>query len=571
MRHAEHKHTRTKKPKGPSIAEQYITDVIDSNIMVSNSVRLACIRQQHDLETGSSRGIRFDRDKAQRVIDFIEKFCRHSQGEWAGQPMKLEPWQQAMLWILYGWVNVETGYRRFRYAYTEMAKGNGKSFLSSCIGLYEMVASGEPGSEVYSVATKKDQARIVFNEAERIVKQSPSLKKRIKNFRDNLHVPGTASKFQPLSSDEDSLDGPRPQCIIVDELHAWGPSGRKLWDVLSNALGKRRSPLFFVITTAGSDRHSVCYQQHEYSEKVLSSVIEDDTWFAWIAGLDPEDRYDDPNVWIKANPNLGVSVRVAELSSQITKAMNDPASLNGVLRLRLGVWTQSQTAWMPHDAWAACSFPVDAEKLKHRPCFGGLDLSTTTDISALVLLFPPVDGDPKWSVLPYFFLPEENIEKRVKTDRVPYDAWQRMGLFNLTPGNVIDYSHIRAKILSLKDQYDIREIAFDPWNATQIVTQLMEDGLMMVKVRQGYETLSAPTKRLMELVLSKDLAHGGNPILKWMAANVMVKLDPAGNQKPDKASSREKIDGIVALVMALARANVVPVEPKRVSFVPFVL
>ena len=236
-------------PLQPNKAEQYIEDVSAGRIVTSKLVRLSIERHKRDLLDGPARGLQFHVGKAHRIVQFVETFCHHSQGEWAGNRFILEPWQAALLYILYGWVFADTGYRRFRYAYVELAKGNGKSALASCLALYELVGSGEPGAEVYSVATKKDQARIVFSEAERMVKQSPSLKSRVKNYRDSLFIPGTASKFQPLSSDEDSLDGPRPQCIIVDKLHAWGGSGRKLWDVLANALGKRRSPLFFAITT----------------------------------------------------------------------------------------------------------------------------------------------------------------------------------------------------------------------------------------------------------------------------------------------------------------------------------
>ncbi len=536
-------------------AEKYITGVIDGTIPASKLVRLAFERHRRDLAEGSTRGLTFSKKQAKRAIDFIETFCHHSQGEWAGTKFVLQPWQAALLWILYGWSFTDTGYRRYRYAYVELAKGNGKSCLASGIALYELIGSGEPGSEVYSVATRKDQARIVFSEAERMVKQSPSLKSRVKNYRDSLFIAGTASKFQPLSSDEDSLDGPRPQCIIVDELHAWGPSGRKLWDVLANALGKRRSPLFFAITTAGSDRNSICWQQHEYSEKVLSGIFEDDTWFAWISGLDEGADWEDEANWIQANPCLGVTVQLAELRSVVTKAKGDPASLNGVLRLRLGVWTQSHTAWMPMDKWDACAGEVDREALKGRPCFAGLDLSTSIDTSAFVMIFPPHGEDDQWRVLPEFFLPADNVEARVKRDRVPYDVWNRQGLFNLTEGNVIDYDVIRTRIKALGNDYDIKEIAFDRWGAQQIVTQLTGDGLTMVQFGQGFASMGAPTKRLMELVLAGELAHGGNPVLRWMAGNVMVEIDPAGNIKPSKSKSREKIDGITALCMGIARAS----------------
>lgn len=550
-------------------AEQYFSDVLSGRLLTSKMVRLAVERHYNDLEHGHERGLRFNRKRAGRMIQFIEAFCRHSQGEWAGNPFILSPWQAAKFWILNGWEK-DNGYRRFRYAYSEEAKGNGKSCEASGVGLYELIGSGEPGSEVYSVATKKDQARIVFAEAERMVAQSPDLKKRIKNYRDSLFIPGTASKFQPLSSDEDSLDGPRPQCIIVDELHAWGASGRKLWDVLANALGKRRSPLFYVITTAGSDRNSICWQQHEYVEKVLQGLIEDDNWFGWIAGLDEGDDWEDERNWLKSNPNLGVSVQIDELRAVIGKAKNDPASLNGVLRLRLGVWTQSHTQWMPVDEWRECAGKVNALELRRRPCFAGLDLSSVTDTTAFVLLFPPIgDEQVPWRVLPFFFLPKENIQKRVKQDRVPYDTWERMGLFELTPGRTVDYGYLRTKINQLGRLFDIREIVYDRWNADALVTNLEEDGFEMVKLGQGYESMNAPMRYLMTLVRNRELAHGANPVLAWQASNVMAAVDPAGFIKPDKAASRERIDGMAALIDALARAMLVPVQNE--TFKPFVL
>ena len=555
--------------KKVSPAEQYILDVLANRIVTSKLVRLCIERHQKDLQDGHFRNLNFNYAKAQHVITFIQDFCHHSQGEWAGQPVKLAPWQQALLWIMYGWCWADTGYRRFKFAYVELAKGNGKSFLASALALYELIASGEPGAEVYSVATKKDQARIVFSEAERMVSQSPHLKSRIKSYRDNLHIAGTASKFQPLSSDEDSLDGPRPQCIVADEIHAWGSSARKLFDVLSNALGKRRSPLFLMITTSGSGEETLCRQQNRYSEKVLSGIHADESWFAWICGLDEGDDFENSAHWVKANPNLGVSINPKELAEAINKAKGDPASLNGVLRLRLGIWTQSSAAWIPMDQWALCNEPVSLESLKGQPCFGGLDLSTTTDISAFVLLFPPYGDRLKWVVLPHLFLPQDNIEKRSKRDRVPYEAWSRQGLFNLTSGNVIDYDAIRSKILGLSDLYDIREISFDPWNCTETATWLQDQGFICSSLRQGFASLAGPTKRLLELILNHDLTHLDHPVLRWMASNVVVDMDATGSVKPDKAKSAEKIDGIVALICALSRAMVVPIKPKANAFKPF--
>lgn len=546
-------------------AEKYIDGVVSGQIVSGELVRLACQRHKRDLQEGHLRGLRFDRARAQRVIDFFA-FLRHSKGEWAGQQFVLAPWQQAMTWILFGWLHVDTGFRRFRTAIVELARKQGKSTWAAGIALYMTVADGEQGCETYSVATKKEQARLVHGEAVRMVAKSPSLSKVLKRCRDNLHCLATNSKFEPLASEEDSLDGLNPHCIVADEVHAW--SNRLLWDVLATAVGARRQPLMLAITTAGYDRHSVFYQQHDYSIKVLRGIVEDDTWFAWITCLDEADDWEDEANWPKSNPNLGTTIRLDELRAAAAKAKASPAELNSFLRLRLNLWTNQHTAWMPPDKWVACSTPVDPVPLQRRPCFGGLDLSTTTDISALVLLFPPYGEDKRWSVLPSFFLPEEAIEQRSKRDRVPYDLWQRQGFFNLTPGNVIDYDYIRAKVQELASQYDIREIAFDRYNSSQIVTQLMGDGFTMVPFGQGYVDMNSPVKRLMELVLTGALAHGGNPVLRWMASNCMAATDPAGNIKLDKSKSREKIDGIVALAMALGRAILTPITD---DFDPFVL
>lgn len=274
----------TKKIRTP---KDYIEGVKDGSIVVSKLVRLAIERHERDLSTAETRGLKFSEKKAQRVIDFIQKFCKHSKGEWAGKRFKLDAWQQCLIWILFGWVHADTGYRRFKFAYNSLARGTGKTTLAAGIGLYLLVADGEAGAEIFSAATKKDQARLVHGESQRMVSKSPGLRAKVTRFRDSLSVTDTASKFVPLSSDENSLDGLNPHGIIADELHAWRQ--RHLWDVLVTAMGKRRQPLMFVITTAGYDRHSVCYEQHAYSEKVLSGVIEDDSWFCWVAGLDEGD------------------------------------------------------------------------------------------------------------------------------------------------------------------------------------------------------------------------------------------------------------------------------------------
>ena len=347
--------------------------------------------------------------------------------------------------------------------------------------------------------------------------------------------------------------GLRPSFVCIDELHVHRTSG--VWDVFSSAMGKRRQPLMFAITNSGYDRNTVCYKQREYSEKVLNGIVPDDSWFAWICGIDDEGKGDfdwenDAN-WIKANPCLGGAVQLDDLRQQAIKAKEDPSALNAFLRFRLCVWTTNFSHWMPIDKWDRCNFRIDRALLKGRRCYAGLDLSTTIDISAFVLLFEPTEDDPRWHVLPYFFLPKDNIAQRSRRDRVPYDVWEKQGLFQLTEGNIIDYRFIRAKINELREEFDIAQIGFDRWNSTEIVTQLgEEDGFEMVKVGQGYGSMYAP-----------------NPVLRWMASNVIVQTDPAGNIKPDKGRSREKIDGIVALCMAksVAMANC------GATFEPFVM
>jgi phage terminase large subunit-like protein len=544
-----------------SVAEKYIADVLRDKIVVSKFVRLQIERHVKDLKDGAARGLVFDRKAAEAVIDFFPLFLKHTQGEYDDQPFTLLPFQQAQLWILYGWKWKATGYRRFKFAYNEIAAGNGKSAFASGLCLYELYAFGEPGAEVFSASTDKKTAKLVFDTASLMVRKSDYLRSRILVGVGNMSLPGTASKFEPLASEDQNLNGLRPSFSVLDELHTHRSSG--VWDQIVTRMGKRRNPLLFAITNSGFDRHSVCWQQREYSVKVLLGVIKDDTWFAWICGLDDGDDWEDERNWPKANPALGSIVQLETLREQAAKAKNDPSAFNAFLRFQMSVWTTGHSAWMPMDKWDLCGEDFALDLLLGRVCFGGLDLSTTTDISAFVLLFPPTVDDLKWRVLPFFFLPKEAIEKRSKKDRVPYDIWALQGLFILTSGDVIDYDFIRSKVNQVAGEYEIKEIAYDPYNAQQLVTQLTGDGFTMVPLRQSFLSLNAPTKRLIEMVLTGVLAHGGNPVLRWMASNVIVAIDAAGCIKPDKAVSSEKIDGIAALVDALARSIVVPSDSKK--------
>ena len=534
------------------VVRRYVEDVLSGEVAACKWVKLAARRHLRDLETGAERGLWLDEDAAQIAIDFFS-LLKHSKGEWAGQVIRLEPWQQFVAWELFGWKR-EDGTRRYRTSYLEVARKNGKSTMGAGIGNYLLVADGEPGAEVYSAATKRDQARITHSEATRMVKASPALRRRIRCFKDNLHIPDTASKYEPLSSDYNSLDGLNIHGAIVDEIHAH--KTRDLWDVLETSTGSRRQPLMFAITTAGFDRQSLCFQLHEYTEKVLESLVEDDSFFGMIFSLDQDDDWQDEGCWSKANPNLGVSKYLDDMRRKAKRAREMPSALNAFLRKELNVWTQSETKWMPMEHWRACGKHVDAAGLRGRTCYGGLDLSSNIDISAFVLVFPPQIEGEDYQVLCRFWIPEESMIERSRRDRVPYDAWVRQGYIEATPGNVIDYDFILAQIDEDAQAYDIQEIAFDRWGATRIQSQLMERGgdEWLVQFGQGFRSMSPPMKDLEKLVLGHQLAHGNNPVLGWMADNLVARQDPAGNIKPDKEKSREKIDGMVALIMALDRA-----------------
>jgi len=522
------------------------------DIVASKWVRKACERYFSDIERQDELGIYFDEGAANRVIRFFS-LLKHSKGEWAGQVFRLEPWQEFVLWNLFGWKMQETKLRRFRTGYIEVARKNGKSTFFAGIGLYLFAYDDEPGAEVYCAATKRDQARIVWGESRRMVQRSPTLKKKIELYRSSMTVENTACKFEPLGADEDTLDGLNPHAAIIDELHAH--KSRKVWDILETASGSRRQPMQVAITTAGFDRKTVCWEQHEYLEKILDKLLHDETYFGVIYALDDEDDWADENNWIKANPNLGVSVKADDLLRKCEQAKEVPTKQNVFMRLHMNLWTESETRWLSTDKWNDCAFPVDPEGLPGKKCYAGLDLSSTIDISALAYVFPPeVEGD-KHQAMMRFFIPQDNIAQRVRRDRVPYDLWVRQGWITATPGNVIDYDFIFSQFINDAATYSVQEMAFDPFKATEIVQRIEAEGIVTVPFRQGPLSFGSASAELERLVLKKEFAHGGNPVLAWMMSNVVMRIDSNANAKPDKEKSREKIDGIIALLMALDRAT----------------
>lgn len=539
-----------------SPAEQYIHDVLAGRIITSQWVRLCCQRHIDDLEHGHKRGLRFNRRKAERVVEFFDRFVVQTDDVNAGKPLCLLPFQQALLWIFYGWQWAETGFRRYKIGYIELGRGNGKSALLSGLAAMELV-TGPLSAEVYSAATDRDSAKIIWETSGQMIELSPALCDRVKVGKKAITVMNRASRFIPLSAQARNLQGKRPSFVVIDELHAH--PNRDVWDSMVMALGKRDDSRLVALTTAGHDRHSICWENREYSLKVLQGIIPDDSWFSFIACIDDEDDYLDERCWIKANPALGEMVRLQDMREQCLKAQSDSAALNAFLRYRLNVWTDNAAAYFPMEEWDKCGDPVDPTKLKGLQAFGGLDLSSTTDISAFVLLFPPQGDLKKWAILPHFFLPKENIAKRVKRDRVPYHVWAREGFFTLTPDNVIDTQFIRERIRQLSEDFRIIEIGFDRALSADITPQLESDGLTMVQIHQGEVAMTPPTKKLLELVLRHELATGSHPVLRWMANNFVVRVGATGLLKPDKERSTERIDGISATLDALARALVMPI------------
>ena len=544
-------------------AEAYVDAVLSGEQVACRWTRLACERHRRDMDEGAARGLWFDEMAARVAVAFFS-VLRHWKGEWAGKPVALEPCQQFWIWSLFGWKR-EDGSRRFRTGYLEVARKNGKTTLAAGVGLYLAFVDGEQGAEVYSAATKRDQARISHRDATEMVKRSPQLQGMVGIFRDNLHDLRSGSRFQPLSADYNTLDGLNVQGVIADELHAW-PSP-ELWGVLKTGTGSRRQPLMLASTTAGVDQQGVCYQQREYLTRILKGLVEDDSYWGIIYTLDMktdwpdlggDDDWREEANWVKANPLLGVSKKWGLMREGAHEAANKPAELNQFLRWQLNVWTQAVTRWVNPVHWAACGeAAVDEAALAGRPCYGGLDLSQIYDITALVFVFPPEEEGEPYQAVGRFWLPADNMVERVRKDQVPYDVWARLGYLRLTPGNVVDYDYILREVEELRGRFDIREIGYDRWGATLVSQRLMDMGgeEWVVPIGQGVASMSPPMKELGKLIASKMLAHGGNPVLNWMADNLVAREDAAGNIKPDKEKSREKIDGMVALIMAVDRAT----------------
>ncbi len=495
----------------------------------------------------------YDKDAADYAVMFIESLC-HTKGTWAGKPFELIDWQEQIIRDLFG-VLKPNGYRQFNTAYIEIPKKQGKSELAAAVALLLLCGDGEERAEVYGCAADRNQAKIVFDVAVDMVRFCPALSKRVKILESQKKITylPTNSSYQVLSADVANKHGFNTHGVIFDELHT--QPNRKLFDVMLQGSGDARmQPLYFLITTAGNDTNSICYEVHQKAIDIAEGRKVDPTFYSVIYGAAEDEDWTDPKVWKKANPSLGITVGIDKVKAACESAQQNPGEENAFRQLRLNQWVKQSVRWMPMDKWDACAFPVSEDDLEGRICYGGLDLSSTTDITAFVLVFPPLDEEDKYYILPYFWIPEETLDLRVRRDHVPYDLWERQGTLMTTEGNVVHYGYIEKFIEQLGERFNIREIAFDRWGAVQMVQNLEGMGFTVVPFGQGFKDMSPPTKELMKLVLEEKIAHGGHPVLRWMMDNIFIRTDPAGNIKADKEKSTEKIDGAIATIMGLDRA-----------------
>jgi phage terminase large subunit-like protein len=484
---------------------------------------------------------------AQEPIGFINKLT-HTKGAFAGQPFNLRPWQLRIVKRIFK--KRPDGLRQYRTCLLMLPRKNGKTELAAAIALYMLLADGETGAEVYGAAADRDQAGLVFGVAAQMVRNDPVLDAAcyIVESQKRIVHRATGSFYRAISAEAYSKHGFNCSACVYDELHAVG-TDRRMYDVLSTSMGARKQPLFLVISTAGYDRHSILWELYAHAKKVAESPAIDPTFLPILYEAPGDADWTKKRVWRKANPALGDFRSLEEMEILAARAKEIPAQENTFRRLYLNQWTEQASRWLSLRAWDECKVDVPRGTLAGRRCYVGMDLSTTTDLTALVAVFPDETG---FDVLAEFFVPADRIRERSRRDHVPYDEWAKQGVLHATEGAVVDYDAIRVVLQGWAKEFSLQMLSFDPWNATDLVRRLMqEDGLPCVQMRQGFASLSAPTKSLEQAILGHRLRHSGQPVLRWNVSNVAVESDPAGNLKPSKTKSTERIDGVVALIMAV--------------------
>ncbi|MEI0579435.1 terminase large subunit [Brachyspira pilosicoli] len=565
--------------------EEYINKVINKELPVCQAAFLAVKRHLDDIEKSKNNDypFYFDEDEAKRPITFIQSLV-HTKGEWANHNIILESWEQFIIASIFGWRRKENKLRRYKKAYVQVSRKNGKTTFASGIGNYCFFCDSpaEAGVEIYYIATKKDQAKIAWSESERQIRKAKALNKEAITYKQTSTITkkkDTASKSKPLGQDSNTEDGLNPHLVIVDEYHAHPDN--ELLNVLESGMGARRQPLTFIITTAGFDKTSVCFSEYEYAKQILQGSLNNDEYFCiiyepdnikdiWIFMSEYKEKLNNNqntqeqeelinNIIFQANPNINISVKDSYLKSRLFEGLDKPVQRTDILTKNLNVWTQASEVWISSDRWLKSYLHqnININELKGKRACIGLDLATTRDIAAYVLCFDTVDNDP-YILLPRFFMPKENIRQRSKEDRVPYELWASQGLITLTNGDIIDFDIIESSILQDAKDFEIIEIAYDPWKAIEIITHLENEGFKMQQVRQSFAVggLSEGTSLFEKTIDERKLLHGNNPVLNWMISCCEVKTDGRDNYlpvKPDRRRSYKRIDGVVASIMALHR------------------
>jgi len=535
------------------IAARYAKEVVAGKIPAGRYVKAACKRQIEDLKRWKAKASPyiFDKARAAKVCRFIE-LLPHIKGPKAGEPIVLEPWQVFILTTAFGWVKAD-GTRRFRRVYIEVPRGNGKSALSSGLGLYMLCADGEGGAEIYSFATTRDQAKIVFGDAQNMARRTAGLRAHfgVEVNAHNINVLKTASKFEALSAEGSTLDGLNTHFACVDELHAH--KTRAVYDVVETSIGKRAQSLLWVITTAGSNRAGICYEVRSFVTKVLTGAAKDESQFGIVYGLDEDDDWTTEEALIKANPNWGISVMPEVLLPLQAKAMSMPSAANNFKTKHLNEWVNADTAWMDMRAWDACKdTTLEIEQFAGETAYVALDLASKVDIAAKIVLFPrEIEGKQHFFGFGQYYLPRDTVDRGENSQ---YQGWEQTGLLTVTPGAVIDFEVIEDDLLADCSRHEVLEVPYDPFQATQMSTRMVSQGVPMVEMRPTVLNFSEPMKHLEALVLQKRFHHNGDPVLAWMVSNVVAHMDAKDNIYPRKERPENKIDGVVALIMALGRA-----------------
>lgn len=536
--------------------------VLRGELVVGELVMLAVERHYRDLQTSAKRGLYFSPAHAWHMIEYIEKYFVHVKGRLAGQPILLDPWQKFWTAVLYGWRKAGSGFRRFTRAYEEVARKNGKSTWKAPQGAYLFMMDGEPGAEVYAVATTREQAMTVFRPAfenfRKWARKSAGVARSFRIFegQNQERIESGASVFKPIASNADAQDGFNPSAVLYDELHA--QRSREQWDVLESGFGAREQPLLSAITTAGFILDGICTEVRSYLLSLLRGEREDDSFFGYVYTLDKDDDPFDEEVWIKANPGLGRSKTVDYMRDMARKAKALPSALANFKTKDLNLWCNDAEGWIDIAQWDKGAAEVKITQLLGRRCYGGLDLSATRDLTAFSLVFPPVDGDPNWYVLVWTYCPRAKVEEAEHADAAPYSRWESEGWLHVTDGDVVDYKPMKAQILHAAKIFDLVELAYDTWNATHLANELAEEEITLVDVPQTTQGMYPGSKKLEELIYSKRIVHGGNAALRSAMGNVSLLFDSNGNFRPDKKKSKQKgrIDPAVATVLALSRAAV---------------